>query len=657
MNRVILSPEYFPNPTIGRPVSGAQIFVGLVDLDPEIEANQKQISVQQEDGSIVEVSQPVICGAGGVPLHIGSPVTILVNGEYALKVLDKGGSQIYYIPEQLLSTADSEAITYNPPFTDAEPRTQEDKNADIFSVKDFGAVGDGITNDDTAIAAAVAYVKLNAGELFWPEGRYETTTSIPDLHSVPHVGTGAIKRGGNTFFVNPNADEASTLYVSTTGLSTNDGLSVTQPMLLIQDAFDALVNYGPVLDGTWTILPAAGTYTTFGSGTRIAELQSGLLSLNPIVLAGPTVGHPNEPTVLLGPSGTSRVSGNGIFITNGSKLFVKNIKAQNFNGIGFSADTQCQLKTENAHAFNCGTYGISAISLCDLVVQGGIIDGFDTTSTGIRSLFVCRHSIGDQVGADIANGPVVQNCEVGFLAQEGSTGHSDYVEYISNTFATKVTVNARVNATGSDFKLNTVALRAELGGVILDTDVVLNTDTGNANTDNYRTKSGGTQAVKSIYNTWSVADLDFITFTTAAVTSDQNAKTFVMEAGRWTSVPGPIYQGKAIKLKVSGNITGTAGVKEFRMRIATLLLTGVTVDADAAGFFTFEGTVFLSGSAAQKTIMSFTAQDGVQRTEIGYSTTTINTASAIDQDLTFDIQLANAADSVDVEIFEVEVQG
>ncbi len=99
MNRVFLSPEYFPSPTIGRPISGAQIFVGIVDLDPEIEANRKQISLQQEDGSIVDVSQPVVCGAGGVPLHIGSPVTILVSGDYALKVLDSGGSQVYYIPK------------------------------------------------------------------------------------------------------------------------------------------------------------------------------------------------------------------------------------------------------------------------------------------------------------------------------------------------------------------------------------------------------------------------------------------------------------------------------------------------------------------------------------------------------------------------------
>ncbi len=107
MNRVILGPEYFPSPDIGRPISGAQIFVGKPDLDPEVVINQKQLSVLQEDTTIVQVSQPVLTGAGGVPIHLGSPVTILVEGDYALKVLNSSGSQIYYVP----STQDSNLST------------------------------------------------------------------------------------------------------------------------------------------------------------------------------------------------------------------------------------------------------------------------------------------------------------------------------------------------------------------------------------------------------------------------------------------------------------------------------------------------------------------------------------------------------------------
>lgn len=101
LNQVQLGPEYIPNPSIGRALSLADIYVGEPDTDPEIVGNQKQISVQQEDGSIVTVSQPISTGAGGVPLYNGSPVVILVEGNYSLKILDSGGSQIYYTPSDL----------------------------------------------------------------------------------------------------------------------------------------------------------------------------------------------------------------------------------------------------------------------------------------------------------------------------------------------------------------------------------------------------------------------------------------------------------------------------------------------------------------------------------------------------------------------------
>ena len=101
-NRVILSPEYFPNPVIGRPLSNADIYVGVVDLDPKILSNQKQISVLREDGTTVEVSQPISTNGGGVPVYSGEYVTILVDGSYSLRVDDKTGAQVYYIPKNSL---------------------------------------------------------------------------------------------------------------------------------------------------------------------------------------------------------------------------------------------------------------------------------------------------------------------------------------------------------------------------------------------------------------------------------------------------------------------------------------------------------------------------------------------------------------------------
>jgi len=102
LNVVELTPQYIPNPTSSRALSNADIYVGIVDLDPEILANQKQISILQENGSTIEVAQPITTGAGGIPLYNGSPVTVMVGGSYSLKVVSSRGN--YYVPSNAADT-------------------------------------------------------------------------------------------------------------------------------------------------------------------------------------------------------------------------------------------------------------------------------------------------------------------------------------------------------------------------------------------------------------------------------------------------------------------------------------------------------------------------------------------------------------------------
>lgn len=96
---LILRPGYFPLFDKGKPVANGYIYIGETDLDPEIPANQKAITFLQEDGSEVAGSQPVRTSAGGVPTYNGSPVTVLIDGDYSVKVLDKHGAQVYYVPK------------------------------------------------------------------------------------------------------------------------------------------------------------------------------------------------------------------------------------------------------------------------------------------------------------------------------------------------------------------------------------------------------------------------------------------------------------------------------------------------------------------------------------------------------------------------------
>lgn len=61
-------------------------------------------------------------------------------------------------------------------------RTVENKLRDTYSVKDFGAVGDGVTDDTAAITAALTFLS-NGGGLYFPAGTYITTNGLTITNS------------------------------------------------------------------------------------------------------------------------------------------------------------------------------------------------------------------------------------------------------------------------------------------------------------------------------------------------------------------------------------------------------------------------------------------------------------------------------------------
>lgn len=96
LGTINLGISYYPDPTKGRPLFNGSIFVGDIDTDPEIPANQKQVYIYDE-GADVPIGQPVKTSSGGVPTYNGSAVQLKVEGNYSLKVLNNIGEQVYYI--------------------------------------------------------------------------------------------------------------------------------------------------------------------------------------------------------------------------------------------------------------------------------------------------------------------------------------------------------------------------------------------------------------------------------------------------------------------------------------------------------------------------------------------------------------------------------
>jgi hypothetical protein len=69
-------------------------------------------------------------------------------------------------------------INYIQSGTGAVTRAAQDKMRELVSVKDFGAVGNGIADDYAAIQAAITYATANSKTVFFPDGNYKTSTGI-----------------------------------------------------------------------------------------------------------------------------------------------------------------------------------------------------------------------------------------------------------------------------------------------------------------------------------------------------------------------------------------------------------------------------------------------------------------------------------------------
>lgn len=107
---------------------------------------------------------------------------------------------------QLMSTSNGlgdALIGVKSTLTSSVGRTQHDKNEETVSVKDFGAVGDGVASDSAAIQAAYDALPSLGGQLLFPSGTYKFS-GITGSKPVKIVGAGAFN--GGVIFTNPTAN-------------------------------------------------------------------------------------------------------------------------------------------------------------------------------------------------------------------------------------------------------------------------------------------------------------------------------------------------------------------------------------------------------------------------------------------------------------------
>lgn len=88
----------FSAPRAFKSVANGKIYIGNPDTDPVNPANQIPVYIVNEDGSEVQVSQPIIINAGGFPVYNGQIMKFITKQNFSMAVYDAYGAQQFYWP-------------------------------------------------------------------------------------------------------------------------------------------------------------------------------------------------------------------------------------------------------------------------------------------------------------------------------------------------------------------------------------------------------------------------------------------------------------------------------------------------------------------------------------------------------------------------------
>ncbi|MEM7934164.1 phage tailspike protein [Morganella morganii subsp. sibonii] len=117
-----MSEQIIPNVVVSMPsqlftlarkfqaASNGKIFIGKIDTDPTIPENQIQVYLENEDGTNVPVSQPLIINQAGYPVYNGQIAKFVTVQGHSMAVYDSYGAQQFYYanvlkydPDQFIS--------------------------------------------------------------------------------------------------------------------------------------------------------------------------------------------------------------------------------------------------------------------------------------------------------------------------------------------------------------------------------------------------------------------------------------------------------------------------------------------------------------------------------------------------------------------------
>jgi len=165
----ILSPsakqQFFTD--AGLPAAGYRLFTYAANT------TTPQATYANRAGTVAN-SNPIILNARGEATVYLTPGVM-----YDYQFVSQDGSQVWTQEDVSADAGDSNAVVFTQAGVGAIQRSSQDKMRELVSVKDFGATGDGTTDDTPFIQAAInAFAATGFGCLYFPRGVYRITSSL-----------------------------------------------------------------------------------------------------------------------------------------------------------------------------------------------------------------------------------------------------------------------------------------------------------------------------------------------------------------------------------------------------------------------------------------------------------------------------------------------
>lgn len=134
-------------------------------------------------GAVITFSEAPPAGTDNIEVQV--TVTIAL-GETDASLVTYGATTVEAQLDSISAASGSSLVGFQQAGTGAVVRTSQDKMREWVSVKDFGAVGDGVANDTAEIQAALAYLtSVGGGELTFGKGEtYLVTDELSVTDSV-----------------------------------------------------------------------------------------------------------------------------------------------------------------------------------------------------------------------------------------------------------------------------------------------------------------------------------------------------------------------------------------------------------------------------------------------------------------------------------------